>query len=173
MEVILVFVSTIDGKVTKWGNPVVKTWTSKEDQLYFNDLMKNSNLIVMWRRTYENDPVKSIPGRLMVVMTGNPEKYKEKEKSGEIIFSDQSPIDLVNYYSLKGYDKMLMVGGPQLATSFIKEKLINQIWLTLEPKIFGTGGNFASNLNLDIDLQLMSVKKVNSQGTLILKYSVK
>ena len=57
-------------------------------------------------------------------------------------------------------------------TSFLKEQLIDEVWLTIEPKIFGTGGNFVIEEELDIDLKLLSCEKVNEQGTLITKYAV-
>ncbi len=59
-----------------------------------------------------------------------------------------------------------------IATSFLKEQLIDEVWLTIEPKIFGTGGNFATEVNLDINLHLIHCEKVNGQGTLIIKYAV-
>jgi len=65
-----------------------------------------------------------------------------------------------------------VVGGPHIATSFLKEQLIDELWLTLEPKIFGTGGNFATDVKLDINLHLLHYEKVNEQGTLITKYAV-
>jgi dihydrofolate reductase len=64
------------------------------------------------------------------------------------------------------------VGGAHIATSFLKEKLIDEVWLTIEPKIFGAGSNFVINESLDIDLKLLSFEKINEQGTLITKYSV-
>ena len=67
---------------------------------------------------------------------------------------------------------MVVVGGPHVATSFLKEQLIDEVWLTIEPKIFGTGSNFATEVNLDIDLRLIHCEKVNEQGTLITKYGV-
>ena len=32
MKTILVFVSTLDGKITKWGDAHVKSWSSQKDQ---------------------------------------------------------------------------------------------------------------------------------------------
>jgi dihydrofolate reductase len=59
-----------------------------------------------------------------------------------------------------------------VATSFFKDHLIDELWLTIEPRIFGTGGNFVTEEKLDIDLHLISCEKVNEQGTLITKYAV-
>jgi dihydrofolate reductase len=67
---------------------------------------------------------------------------------------------------------MLVVGGAHIATSFLKEQLIDELWLTIEPKIFGVGGNFVIEEKLDIKLQLISCERVNLQGTLITIYSV-
>ncbi|HXB30351.1 MAG TPA: hypothetical protein VNW49_11060, partial [Puia sp.] len=57
-------------------------------------------------------------------------------------------------------------------TSFLQAQLIDEIWLTIEPKIFGVGDNFATGTKLDIDLHLIQSEKVNDQGTLITKYAV-
>ena len=64
------------------------------------------------------------------------------------------------------------MGGAHISTSFLKAKLIDELWLTIEPKIFGTGGSLVINENLDIELRLLSVEKVNERGTLITKYKV-
>ena len=67
---------------------------------------------------------------------------------------------------------MVVFGSPHVATSFLKEQLIDELWLAIEPKIFGSGGNFVIEENLDINLRLISCEKVNEQGTLITKYAV-
>lgn len=64
---------------------------------------------------------------------------------------------------------MLIVGGAHIATSFLKEQLIDELWLTIEPNIFGTGGSFVIEEKLNINLQLISCERVNKQGTLIAK----
>ena len=67
-------------------------------------------------------------------------------------------------------ETILVVGGPHVATLFLKEKLIDELWLTLEPKIFGTGGNFVTDEKFDISLVLLNSEIVNDQGTIINKY---
>jgi dihydrofolate reductase len=67
---------------------------------------------------------------------------------------------------------MLIVGGAQIATSFLRDGLIDELWLTIEPKIFGKGANFVIEEKLDIGLELLSCTRANNQGTLITKYKV-
>jgi dihydrofolate reductase len=164
MKTILIFVSTTDGKVTKWGDPHVKLWSSHQDQDYYKKIWNESRLIVMGSNTFNAEPVNPSSNHQLIIMTGHPDKYKSFEISG--------PIELTARFEKKGYEQMLVVGGPHIATSFLKEQLIDELWLTFEPKIFGIGGNFVTDGKLDINLRLIHYAKVNEQGTLITKYLV-
>lgn len=172
MKTILVFVSTLDGKITQWGMPYVKKWSSEEDQHYFQKIWDSSLLTVMGSSTYDAEPIAPSSKHHLIIMTRNPSKYKSREVVGQLEFTSQSPAQLVAHYKKTGISQILLVGGPRLATSFFKAQLIDEVWLTIEPKIFGTGGNFVINENLNIDLRLISVEKVNERGTLITKYAV-
>lgn len=172
MKVILVFVSALDGKVTKWGDPHVRDWSSKQDQQYYKQIWKDAKLIVMGSSTFIAEKFAASPNHLLLVMTRQPSKYNQYKVSGQIEFSDITPNKLIEQSKKKGYEKMMLVGGAHVATSFFKEQLIDELWLTIEPKIFGTGGNFVIEEKLNIDLQMISCEKVNDQGTLIAKYAV-
>ena len=171
MKTILIFVSTLDGKVTKWGESHVKSWSSQQDQDYYKKTLTDSRLIVMGSNTFNFGSFPSLNHQL-IVMTGRPDKYKNLRPPRQVEFTSESPAKLTDRFKSKGYEQMLVVGGPHVATSFLKEQLIDELWLTLEPKIFGTGANFATDVKLDINLRLLHVEKVNEQGTLITKYAV-
>lgn len=172
MKTILIFVTTTDGKVTKWRDPYVKLWSSKEDQDYYKKIWVESRLIVMGSNTFNAEPVKPSSNHQLIIMTGHPDKYKSLEISGQIEFTNDSPIEITARFKKNGYEQMVVVGGPHIATSFLKEQLIDELWLTFEPKIFGIGGNFVTDEKLDINLRLIHYAKVNEQGTLITKYVV-
>ena len=172
MKTILIFVSTLDGKITKWGASNVRLWTSHQDQDYYKNVLNESRLVVMGSNTFNADTFKPSANHLFVIMTRNPGKYKNSEVPRQIEFTNESPVALTARFKSKGYIQMVVVGGPHVATSFLKEQLIDELWLTLEPKIFGTGGNFVTDVKLDIGLHLMHFEKVNEQGTLITKYAV-
>jgi len=172
MKTILIFVSTLDGKITKWGEPNVSSWSSHQDQDYYKKVLNESRLIVMGSNTFNADTFKPSADHQLIIMTGHPDKYKSLEITGQIEFTNESPVELMARFISKEHKQILVVGGPHIATSFLKEQLIDEVWLTIEPKIFGTGGNFAIGVNLDINLHLIHCEKVNEQGTLITKYSV-
>jgi dihydrofolate reductase len=171
MKTILIFVSTLDGKITKWGEPLVKLWSSHQDQDYYKKIWNESQLIVMGSNTFNAGSFPSSKPQL-IIMTRNPEKYESLKIPGQIEFTNESPVELSDRFKSEGHEQMLVVGGPHVATSFLKDQLIDELWLTFEPKIFGIGGNFATDVKLDINLRLIHCEKVNEQGTLITKYAV-
>jgi dihydrofolate reductase len=126
----------------------------------------------MGSNTFNADTFKPSPNHQLIIMTRHHDKYKSREVPGQLEFTNESPVDLTARFKSKGHKQMLVIGGPHVATSFLKEQLIDELWLTIEPKIFGTGGNFATGANLDINLRLLHFEKVNEQGTLITKYAV-
>ncbi len=172
MKIILIFVSTLDGKVIKWGEPHVSSWSSHQDQDYYKNVLNESRLIVMGSNTFNADTFKPSENHQLIIMTRHRDKYKNLEVPGQLEFTSEPPVDLTARFRSKGHKQMLVVGGPHVATSFLKEQLIDELWLTIEPKIFGTGGNFATDVNLDISLRLLHFEKVNEKGTLITKYVV-
>ncbi len=172
MKTILIFVSSLDGKITKWDEPNVRLWSSHQDQDYYKKVWNESRLIVMGSATFNADTFNPSPGHLIIVMTSHPEKYKNFEVPGQIEFTNETPVALSSRFIISGYQQMLVVGGPHVATSFLMEQLIDELWLTIEPKIFGTGQNFATDAQLDINLRLIQSEKVNDQGTMITKYAV-
>ena len=172
MRIILVFVSTLDGKITKWGDPKVSSWTSEEDKKYFRKTWNEAPVIIMGSNTFRAEKLGSDGDHPIVVMTRHPSAYKDKEERGRLEFSDESPSGLAARFEKAHFETMVVVGGAHIATSFLKAGLIDEIWLTIEPRIFGKGGNFVIEQELDLELRLISCEQVNPEGTLITKYKV-
>ena len=171
MKTILIFVSTIDGKITRWGDPMIRSWSSKDDQKYFDAIWKDNRVIIMGSGTYNPDPLKADPKHLYLVLTHQPSRYESLNVPGLLEFTNETPGQVLDRF--KNDEKIvLVVGGSHIATSFLREQLIDELWLTIEPKIFGTGANFVTDEKLDIDLKLLSSEQINEQGTLITKYRV-
>jgi dihydrofolate reductase len=172
MKIVLVFVITLDGKITRWGNPNVTIWSSEKDKEFFRRSWNEAGLIVMGSTTYRAGKPGTSRDQRLIVMTRDPSFYENQAIAGRIEFTDESPAQLTARLEKEGFDHMLLVGGAHVATSFFKEQLVDEMWLTIEPRIFGTGGNFVLEEKLDINLNLISCEVVNSEGTLITKYAV-
>lgn len=172
MKIILVMVASIDGKTTKWDLSNIYEWTSPEDSQYFFSLIEQNNLIVMGRNTYEARRPIPKKGKLRIVITKNPKNYNKLSVAGQLEFTNETPKQVVESLIKRGFKKMLLIGGATLARVFFEEGLISELWLTIEPRLFGRGKMLVSENELDIKLKLLSVKKLNKQGTLLLKYVI-
>lgn len=172
MKVILAIVTSLDGKSTKDTAPPFM-WASKEDQDFFKGLFKTYKLFVLGRKTYlsPTPSVRPSSQNLKIVLTKNPKRYKKYEVLGQLEFSSDTPLNLVKKLEKRRFKEMLLIGGETITTEFFRAKLINEIWLTLEPKIFGQGKGILKE-DLDVKLKLKEINKLNSQGTLLLKYEV-
>ena len=175
MQIILTMVLSVDGRSNKWGQANTHLWASKEDQTHLEKLIKENNLIIFGRRTYQavQNNLKLSEDKLRVVLTRDPKKFKNEEVPGQLEFSNEGVRELVRRLSSKGYTKMLLLSGEKLNSAFFKEKLISEIYLTIEPKVFGLGNGMIFEEKLDINLKLISVEKLNEQGTLLLHYQVR
>ncbi len=162
MEVTLVMVMSVDGKITFGNDPDVSSWSSGEDQEHFGKLIDEAKVVVMGRKTYEvvKHLMEHKKGRVRIVMTKSPEKYQSMKW---VKFTDQIPKE----------KEMLVVGGSEIATLFLQRKLVSRLVLTIEPVVFGAGENLLSDLVDNVQLRLISSKKLNQRGTLLLEYEVR
>jgi dihydrofolate reductase len=172
MKTILIFVTSLDGKITKWGDPMIRAWTSDSDQKYFDEIWRETRVIIMGSGTYDPAPVRPDSSHFFIVITRQPEKYKDHSVSGKLEFTNEPPLNLISRFEKAGEEKILVVGGAHIATLFLKENLIDELWITIEPKIFGRGTSVVNNEELDIQLKLLSCTTANEQGTLLTKYKV-
>lgn len=173
MKVILAIVTSADGKSTKDDLPP-NTWASDEDQKFFFSLVKKHNLIVMGKNTYlaSKRNIRLEEDKLRIVLTKNPEEFKKEAVRGQLEFTDESPKALVKRMTEEKFIELLLVSGATLNTAFFKDKLIDELWLTLEPKLFGLGKGLVGMEELEVNLKLLGIKRLNPQGTLLLKYQV-
>lgn len=170
----MIAVTSADGKLTRGNDSDIYKWTSREDQDFFFDQIKHSKLIVMGSGTYESvrkNLKLDIKDRLRIVLSNSPEKYLSEQQDSLLEFSSETPKNLVERLSDK-YDEMLLVGGAKVYSSFIQEGLIDEIYLTVEPVIFGDGKKLFDQLDFEVKLKLQTIKKLNSNGTLLIKYKV-
>lgn len=174
MKVIMVMVSSVNGKTTRGDDPNIYSWTSKEDTDFFFSLLNQHNLIVMGSATYEaaRDKIKPEKERLRIVLTRNPGKYSQEHIPDKLEFSNESPKELVERLEKSGYHTMLLVGGGTTNALFLEYSLVNELYLTIEPKLFGKGKSLVADGNFFKNLTLQSVEKMNGQGTLLLKYNI-
>ncbi len=167
MKVFLIAAITLDGFIARNSSQISTSWTSPEDKKWFNQRTKEAGVIVMGSKTYDTIG-RALPGRLNVVMTSQPERYQDHDSS--IIFTKQTPQDLLEDLKNKDYSEVAICGGSSIYTQFLQAGLIDKMYLTLEPVVFGQGvGLF--NGEIEAKLTLVETKNL-SEYTLLLEYDV-
>lgn len=174
MNVILALVASTDGKTTNGADGKTYHWNSPEDQKHFQQVIAENEVIIMGRKTYEDakDSMTLSPDKLRIVMTHNPENFQQDAVAGQLEFTDLSPKELIQRLESEGKQKVLLASGAGLNGLFLEAGLVDQLWITLEPLLFGSGNGMLSSIQSEIALKLISVEQLNSQGTLLLKYQV-
>lgn len=174
MIVSIAVAMSLDGKLTRHDEPDIRDWVSDEDQAFFRPLVAEHDVVVMGRVTYETIrpylnldlPVKRI------VVTSTPERFRDQAIQDKLQFRSESSPELLQQLAEEGVDKVLLVGGPQILGEALRSKLVNYVYATIEPRLFGQGVSLVDAVNIDCQLELLSNVQVNRQGTLILQYKV-
>lgn len=152
-----------DGKIAK-DKDHFANWTSKEDKQLFVQTSKDFGMIIMGSNTFKTFP-SPLKNRLNVVFS----EKEEKEQEG-VIYVKGEPEEVLKELENMGYKKALLGGGMALNTLFLQKKLINEIILTVEPKIFGSGLSLFND-DFDINLKLLELKKINEDSYMV-RYKV-
>ena len=139
-------------------------WTSGADKKKFVELTKKAGVIVMGLTTYKTIG-KPLPNRLNIVYAP-----KDTPPIQGVTLTDLSPKDLITDLENKGYKEIAICGGSTIYTMFMQSGLVNKIYITVEPKLFGQGLTIF-NKPIDKDLKLISVEKL-SDDVIFLEYQV-
>ncbi len=155
---------TLDGKIGKTSDHL-SNWTSREDKQQFIEITKKVGVIIMGKNTFDTFK-KPLRDRLNVVFTDQEDLLVIDDVmwvSGEIE-------SVLEELESKGYKEAILGGGSYLNTLFLKRGLVDEMIVTIEPKIFGTGLSLFKE-EFDLNLELLDIKKLNN-NTINLHYKV-
>lgn len=171
MKIIGIVATSLDGYITKHDSEGV-TFSSEADQKYFKEVLKTFDCSVMGASTFEaskNMILKSLRlERLRVVWTRTPEKYAQYQQEGKLEFCASDLKTILEDLQARGKKRCAILGGPSVYTACLEQNLMDELWLTLEPLVFGSGKKLATGI-LDVRLELISVETL-AANTLLLKY---
>ncbi len=159
-------VATVDGRIslTRKSRP---DWTSPEDWRFFQGELAKADAIVVGRNTYES--VKSqLRKRATYVLSTRLKTTREK---GSVIFVNPARVDVRKL--LARHRTVAVVGGARVYQWMLDKGLLDELYVTIEPLVFGRGKEMFSGGTKTKHLRLVSVRKLNRRGTLLLRYVVK
>jgi dihydrofolate reductase len=157
MKVVLFMAITADGKIAKHTLHAAD-WTSKADKKVFVEETKKAGVIIMGKTTYDTIG-RPLPGRLNVVISHQVDL--SKNIPGSLEFTNLSPQELLKNLAERGFKQVILGGGATINSLFLRENLIDEIWLTIEPKIFGEGLSLFKKVAVDLSLELIEVRHLD------------
>jgi dihydrofolate reductase len=162
MKAFIIAAVTADGFIAKDDKHASFGWNSKEDKKRFIELTKRAGVVVMGSKTYA-----TLPG--MLKERTNIVYSKSKTFEGAET-TQKNPIELLQELEARGFKEVAICGGSQIYSMFLKAGVVDRIFLTVEPLIFGKG---ISLFNENFNQQLTFVSAVQGEsGSLLIEYKV-
>nr|AIA13725.1 Dihydrofolate reductase [uncultured bacterium] len=155
-------VETLDGFIAEDKTQISTSWNSKEDKKRFVEITKRAGVVVMGSSTYETF-MRPLKDRLNII-------YSRSKKFEGVEMTNDLPEILLQKLEARGFKEVAICGGASIYTKFLKAGVVDTLYLTIEPVIFGQGVKFF-NENLNLKLSLVSEEKTPS-GALFLEYKV-
>ena len=123
-------------------------------------------MLIVGHNTFRAFP-SPLAGRLHVVLTRD--TSDKADVPGVVEYTSKAPQEIVTSLEARGYSEAVMAGGAGANTLFLKAGLVDVIWLTVEPLIFGAVIELFRGEEFDLRASLISLAQLNERGTVHLK----
>jgi dihydrofolate reductase len=164
MKVFIIAAVTADGFIGRDASHSAD-WTSREDKKLFVKLTKEAGVMVMGSRTFDTIG-RALPDRKTVVYTSRPEKYQ----IDGVEASGKAPAELVKQLEQEGFSAVAICGGASIYDLFLRSGVVDELYLTVEPILFGKGLNLL-NAKIEQSLELLELDKLN-ENTVLAHYKL-
>lgn len=143
--IIAIAVTSLDGRITRGDEPGA-AFASREDHVQFREAVSSCGAVIMGRTTYEvererilRNARRSAPGPLRLVMTRDPGRFGADSVPGFLEFTSEPVADLADRLRSGCEGRIGILGGGTIYAGFAAAGLIDEWWITLEPRLFGRG----------------------------------
>ena len=192
MKLTLIIKQSINGCLAKNQTDDL-SWGSPEDLKFFTSFTKDAYAMIMGSRTFLAMPEGAFGQRLSIVMTGQKSghmgrlqqinkklesKFESKKtthnKATEIVILGRDPLKVIEFLKNRGLQKAALIGGGVVNSAFLNLGLIEEMYITFCPYIFGTGiPSFSQkHLKTDIEFEISQISKI-SKNQILVKYTKK
>ena len=167
MKVVLYMATTVNSYIAKENGDC--PWSDAVWDSYYT-IAKQFKALILGSVTYEimknANEFEKIGDPFTVVVASKP-----VAKRAHVAFVT-SPRDALKLLKEKGFAKVLVGGGGRVNASFMKEQLIDEVILDVEPLVFGKGIKLFADEEFETALELIEVKRLSGH-TIQLRYKVK
>jgi dihydrofolate reductase len=133
MKVFIIAAQSQDGFIARSTHELAD-WTTSEDKKVFVRLTKAAGTMVMGSTTFHTIG-RALPGRRTIVYTHHPETITVPE----VETTSETPQALVKRLASEGAKELAICGGSAIYTLFMKAGLVDELYITVVPVVFGGG----------------------------------
>ncbi len=158
-------VASIDGRIS-FPDKVTADWASREDQHFFQIALARADAVVVGRNTFEISAVRLRKRNTFVFSS----RLKTIRRDGMVTFVNPTNVDIKELF--RGYKNVAVVGGSGVYQTMLDNGFLDEMYVTIEPLIFGRGKEMFVGGSRMTKLSLVSLRKLNRSGTLLLRYKI-
>ena len=163
-----VAVITVDGKIAR-NSSHMTDWSSEEDKDFLYKKMAEADVIILGNNTYKIAKEKLIERkRNCIVFTSSVEKTKKENEL--LLYVNPNTVDILDLMDENSYKNICILGGAKTYSYFLEKDLLDELFITIEPIIFGEGISLFGKETHEKKFNLVSMGKLNDKGTVLLSY---
>ncbi|MDP2630030.1 MAG: dihydrofolate reductase [Candidatus Uhrbacteria bacterium] len=161
---IIAFVATsIDGRISL-RKKTCPDWTSPEDWRFFQTSLQKMDAVVVGHNTYEAARARLKKRCTYVLSRSRTRTYR----AGSVTFINPDSVDMDEI--LRHHRSVAVLGGASVYGMFFDRNLVDELYVTIEPLIFGRGVPMVKDCTKTAHLSLCCIKKLNHSGTVLMHY---
>lgn len=169
MKTIVLMVMTLDGIIAKNSEQPNANWITKADAKLFREKTRAAGVVVMGNNTHKTLG-RHLLARLNIVMTRSPEL--QTSIPDQLEFTSDEPKKILADLSKRRFREVIICGGAEINSLFLLDDLIDELWVTIEPKLFGRGLGLFTDMNLDQNLELITEPERLGKNSILVKYRI-
>ncbi len=157
---------SVDGKISlKAKTP--PDWTSPEDWNFLQKSLAKMDAVIVGRNTYRA-AAERLRKRNTFVLSS---QIKNIQRRGSVTFINPQNVGLQDI--LKTYKTVAVLGGGGVYKFMLENNLLDEMFVTIEPLVFGRGKDMVVEGTKTTKLHLISIRKLNKHGTILIHYKIK
>ena len=170
MKITIYIATSANGFISNSRN--VPDWLSPEYGQGFFGICQKTKAVIMGKKTYDILAPDHLPLKAdgaTVVLTSHTDIAPANPT---VVFTSARPDDIVAMLENKGFSEAVIIGGASTMSQFINAGLVNDIFMVVEPILFGGKPlPLVEKLARDVKLKLLDSTQLND-STLQLHYQI-
>lgn len=159
MNISVYLASSANGMISNRAN--VPNWLSQEYGRGFLTISQRTKAVIMGKTTYEilaPDHLPLTDEGTLVVLTHDTAAAPAQPN---VVFTQDAPPEVVGLLEARGHQEAVIIGGTQTVSEFMRAGLVDELYLVVEPVLFGAGLPLLSDVNDDYQMTLVDVQQLN------------